>query len=178
MVLILDLFDESLVLLQDLLCWDLKDFAYFRLNERLEGSKSKMTAKTKEIITQWLWGDFKLYHHFKRKLKQKIQQFGPKKVQNQIQNLKNLNQELHTNCHGAYTNNTDLKGEHSLSTFSSQLYLFTYSKKKKSFFIGTPFFMASKKVKALSLDSQCYLYGISEPNFFKLMRMKQSKMFS
>ena len=133
LVLILDLFDESLVLLQDLLCWDLKDLTYFRLNERLEGSKSKiMTSQTKEIITQWLWGDFKLYHHFKRKLKQKIQQFGPKKVQNQIQNLKNLNQELHTNCHGAYTNNTDLKGENSLSTFSSQL--FVYKFKKKIFF--------------------------------------------
>ena len=114
LVLILDLFDESLVLLQDLLCWDLKDFAYFRLNERLEGSKSKMTAKTKEIITQWLWGDFKLYHHFKRKLNQKIQKFGPNKIQNQIKNLKNFNQELRTNCHGGYADNTDLKGVHKI----------------------------------------------------------------
>ena len=79
-------------------------------SERLEGSKSKMTAKTKQIITEWLWGDFKLYHHFKRKLNQKIQKFGPNRIRNQIQHLQKLNQELHTNCHGAYANNTDLKG--------------------------------------------------------------------
>ena len=49
-VLILELLDESLVLLKKLLCWDLKDIAYFKLNERLEESKSQMNINTRSMF--------------------------------------------------------------------------------------------------------------------------------
>ena len=39
--------DESLILLQDLLCWPLIDLTYLKQNERKTASKSNMTEETR-----------------------------------------------------------------------------------------------------------------------------------
>ena len=82
---------------------------------------------------------------------QKIQDFGFEQIAKQTMELQIFNQNLHKNCHSKYGNNSDLK--------------------------GTLYFMASNRVKGLSLDANCALYAISEPNFFRLLRDKQQKMF-
>ena len=152
LVLILEMLDESLILMKDMFCWDLKDIAYFKLNERTDESKSQMTERTQRLLKQWLWGDYKLYNYFKSKLLQKIQDFGTELMIKQLRNLRLANEQLHSACHSVYTNNSDLK--------------------------GTLFYMASNRVKGLALDSNCALYAISELNFFRVMRAKQNKMFS
>ena len=152
LVLILEMLDESLILMKDMFCWDLKDISYFKLNERTDESKSQMTERTQRLLKQWLWGDYKLYNYFKSKLLQKIEDFGTELMIKQLRNLNLANEQLHSACHSVYTNNSDLK--------------------------GTLFHMASNRVKGLSLDSNCALYAISEPNFFRVIRAKQNKMFS
>jgi hypothetical protein len=41
---------------------------------------------------------------------------------------------------------------------------------------GTLFYMASNQVKGLVLEAKCKLYGMSEPNFFELIRKKQNNI--
>jgi len=46
-VMIAEHMDESLVMLQDMLCWPLVDFTYLKQNERKQNSKSNMTEETR-----------------------------------------------------------------------------------------------------------------------------------
>ena len=154
LVLIVEKMEESLILLKELLCWDLLDIRYFRLNERsVEGKKSQMTAKTRAKLKKWLWADYELYNHFKEKLDLLIKDFGIDEMKKQVELLEASNEELRKNCHMIqHENNSDLK--------------------------GTAFYMASDSVKSLSLDRNCSLFAISEPYFFRLIRFKQRQLFS
>ena len=153
LVLLVEQMEESLILLKELLCWDLIDIRYFKLNERSEETKkSQMTSNTRARLKKWLWADYELYEHFQKKLNQLIQDFGVIKMKNQVNSLQDLNNELRKNCHMLeHEDNSDLK--------------------------GTGFYMASDSVKGLSLDQNCSLFAISEPYFFRLIRYKQRKLF-
>ena len=49
LVLLVEQMEESLILMKELLCWDLIDIRYFKLNERSEETKkSQMTSKTRD----------------------------------------------------------------------------------------------------------------------------------
>ena len=154
LVLLVEQMEESLILLKELLCWDLIDIRYFKLNERSEETKkSQMTSNTRARLKKWLWADYELYDYFQKKLNQLIQDFGVIKMKNQVNSLQDLNNELRKNCHLLeHEDNSDLK--------------------------GTGFYMASDSVKGLSLDQNCSLFAISEPYFFRLIRYKQRKLFS
>ena len=154
LVLIVEKMDESLILLKDLLCWNILDIRYFKLNERSElTKKSQMTAKTRARLKRWLWADYKLYNHFKKKLNQLIFDFGINEMKKQVRNLQDLNKQLTKNCHMMeHNDNSDLR--------------------------GTAFEMVSDNVKSLSLDQNCSLFAISEPYFFQLIRYKQRQLFS
>ena len=78
LVMILEHFDESLLLLKRLLCWELKDILYFKLNERQDIQKRKFISKeVREDIKSWNKADFMLYQYFNRTLWQKIKAQGP-----------------------------------------------------------------------------------------------------
>lgn len=53
LVMIAERFDESVVLLRELLCWEYKDVAYFKLNSRKEGSKSKISDEARKELEKW-----------------------------------------------------------------------------------------------------------------------------
>ncbi len=60
LVMITERFDESMVLLADLLCWPLEDVLYIRQNERLDKLRNVLTDETRDIMTKWLEGDYKV----------------------------------------------------------------------------------------------------------------------
>lgn len=65
LVMLMEHFDESLVLLKRLLCWDSNDMLYFQLNERKH--KQKRTHFTTDLtrkIRSWSNADVRLYQHF------------------------------------------------------------------------------------------------------------------
>ena len=66
LVMMVERFEESLVLLQDLLCWPKEDFAFLKQNERIR--RSDLTAEEREILRKWLWADHMLYEHFMKRL--------------------------------------------------------------------------------------------------------------
>lgn len=147
LVLIAEKMEESLILLKELLCWNLQDINYMRLNERSDETKSQMEAQTKAKLKKWLWADYKLYNHFSKRLDEKIKDFGLQEMTKEVEFLKLANYQLEKNCHKTYLDNSNLK--------------------------GTVYFMASDAVKGVSLDPNCTLYAISEPYFFRLIRLKQ-----
>ena len=55
LVLIMEYFDESLVLLKRELCWDLDDVVYFKLNQRAQEYKQTMITKEQQVWIGFFW---------------------------------------------------------------------------------------------------------------------------
>lgn len=77
LVLLMEHFDESLVLLKRRFCWKMEDILYFKLNERREKEKRDISKITEEKIRQWNSGDVLLYDVFNKTLWKMIEREGP-----------------------------------------------------------------------------------------------------
>ncbi|XP_048362866.1 LOW QUALITY PROTEIN: galactose-3-O-sulfotransferase 2 [Sphaerodactylus townsendi] len=70
LILIANYFDESMILLQNTLCWDLDGVVYFKLNTRSLESVQTLTPEghspltSQEKVKDWCALDWKLYKHF------------------------------------------------------------------------------------------------------------------
>ena len=76
-VILMEYFDESLVLLKRRFCWTTKDILYFKLNERRNEDKQNISKYSKERIQKWNFGDVLLYDVFNRTLWEMIRHEGP-----------------------------------------------------------------------------------------------------
>ena len=147
LVLIAEHFDESLVLLDDILCWPQKDLTYLKQNERTPEAKSNMTSRTRTLLKKWLWADYLLYDYFKEKLLKRFQIFP--QFEEKLKSFKALNQQIHADCIILKGDNKFLKGK---------------------------FKMALNIVMGYVIDESkpgCDLYAISEPAFSGLIYDKQ-----
>lgn len=98
LVMILEHFDESLLLLKRLLCWEFKDIFYFKLNERQDKQKRKfISQEVREDIKSWNKADFMLYKHFNRTFWRKIKAQGPS-FQKELKIFKRKNEVLTRVC--------------------------------------------------------------------------------
>ena len=77
LVMIMEYFDESLVLLRRRFCWKIEDILYFKLNERRTKEKQNLPEFPRKQILKWNWGDVLLYDVFNQTLWQMIEQEGP-----------------------------------------------------------------------------------------------------
>ena len=77
LVMLMEYFDESLVLLKRRFCWKIEDILYFKLNERLEKHKQSVPSEVKEDIRKWNSGDVLLYDVFNQTLWKMIKEEGP-----------------------------------------------------------------------------------------------------
>ena len=68
LVLIAEYFDEGLVLLAQILCWDLSDVRYLKQNARVSSKVSNITETARDSLETWLEADRKLYDHFLQKM--------------------------------------------------------------------------------------------------------------
>ncbi|XP_064613154.1 galactose-3-O-sulfotransferase 2-like [Liolophura sinensis] len=102
-VLILELFDESLILLKRKLCWDLGDILYLPKNERTNLDNSTIifhSNLTKEDIHRheiWDQADFQFYNHFKQKLMQEISSLEPH-FSEEVLHFKQLRKTVSSYC--------------------------------------------------------------------------------
>lgn len=76
-VMLMEHFDESLILLKRRFCWKIEDILYFKLNERLQKHKQKIPSLVKDQIRHWNSGDVLLYDAFNRTLWKTIKEEGP-----------------------------------------------------------------------------------------------------
>ena len=142
---IAEMFDESLILLKDQLCWNLQDILYIKMNERTGKHISTMTQKTREILKHWLWADYQLYDIFKEKLEESLKNLNQEYLKNQLSVLNYLNQDLLQKCHIKEVENSQIKTSDSNH-------------------------MANDMVKAFNVTGNCSLYVTSEPAFVNLIR--------
>lgn len=79
MVLLMEHFDESLILLRRQLCWKIDDVVYFKLNERLSKNRQikPMSNDTIMKIEKWNDADIKLYKYFKDRFWKEVEKQGP-----------------------------------------------------------------------------------------------------
>ena len=72
LVMIMEYFEESVVLLKRLYCWEWDDVVYIKHNERQEKEKIKLSKLLKLNLESWNQADFMLYDHFNKTLWKKI----------------------------------------------------------------------------------------------------------
>ncbi|NXN98345.1 G3ST2 sulfotransferase, partial [Rhinopomastus cyanomelas] len=99
LILISDYFDESMILLKRVLCWDLDDVVYFKLNSRSQDTVQTLTPESKEQIKAWCSLDWKLYLHFNQTFWRRIEEIiGLEELKKELNYLRTRQKELMETC--------------------------------------------------------------------------------
>ncbi|XP_017163198.1 galactosylceramide sulfotransferase isoform X2 [Poecilia reticulata] len=98
LVLIAEYFEESLILLKDLLCWSMEDILYFKLNVRRTSSVSRLDPETRAKALQWNWADWKLYQHFNATFWERVEAYGRTRMERDVNELRRRNAEMRATC--------------------------------------------------------------------------------
>ncbi|CAI5775456.1 galactose-3-O-sulfotransferase 2 [Podarcis lilfordi] len=99
LLLIAEYFDESMILLKNMLCWDLDDVVYFKLNTRSLDSVQTLNPEYKEKAKDWCALDWKLYTHFNNTFWIKIQErMDLKTLYKEVELLQKRQKELMEVC--------------------------------------------------------------------------------
>ncbi|XP_027517543.1 galactose-3-O-sulfotransferase 2-like isoform X1 [Corapipo altera] len=98
-VLISEYFDESMVLLKEMLCWDLDSVVSFPLNTRDSSTKSSLSDSIVEKIKEWNRLDWEIYTHFNRTFWERIDQdIGRERMEQEVKALRERQAELARTC--------------------------------------------------------------------------------
>ncbi|XP_007900468.1 galactosylceramide sulfotransferase [Callorhinchus milii] len=98
LVMLLEHFDESLVLLKELLCWDFEDILYFKLNVRKDSTVSRMTGELYRQATEWNAIDALLYRHFNSTFWAKVERYGRERMARDVAELRKVNDAMRSVC--------------------------------------------------------------------------------
>ncbi|KAM6444014.1 galactose-3-O-sulfotransferase 2-like [Liasis olivaceus] len=99
LVLISEYFDESMVLLKEILCWDLDDIASFPLNRRDIITKTQLSEDTIEKLKRWNKLDWELYMHFNKTFWKKIYLYiGKEHLKQEVKVLQQKQEQLAKIC--------------------------------------------------------------------------------
>lgn len=149
LVMMAENFEESMVLLKDLLCWDYRDVTNFKLNARKESIKTVLSDEVREALKQYLSADYTLYNHFKQKFNDQVEDFGRQKMKQEVDILKHANDNVKQRCSLKPTDNDKVQGENKL------------------WGQGLVGYKGSE-------NEECSGYTMSEMNFIDHLRTKQS----
>lgn len=100
LVLIMEYFDESLVLLKREFCWDLDDVIYIKQNQRKTGNNTStrvLSSQLKYMIRDWNRADVLLYEHFNKTFWERIKRHG-EGFYKDLADLKRKNLEMFNDC--------------------------------------------------------------------------------
>lgn len=112
LVLMMEYFDESLVLLARELCWDIRDVVYFKLNQRRSSDvRTNLSDELVQKIRQWNRADELLYDYFNRTFWNKVEKIGSA-FWTDVDRLRNYNKVLEDACL--------LPGEHNAKAYAKQ----------------------------------------------------------
>ena len=94
-IMIMEYFDESLVLMMREFCWEFDDILYIKQNQRLK--HRNLTENIKERITRWNHADMMLYEHFNKTFWRKIRKYG-KEFWSELKEFKQRNKAFEKIC--------------------------------------------------------------------------------
>lgn len=98
LVLIAEYFEESLILLKDMMCWTTEDILYFKLNMRKSSSVSQLTSDLKAKALRWNGADWSLYRHFNATFWARVEAFGRGRMKKEVEELRRRNAEMKVIC--------------------------------------------------------------------------------
>jgi len=99
LVLVSDYFDESMVLLSDLLCWPIEEFACLTLNARKHSTHDpKDEERIREKVRKWNEADATIFDHFNATLWRKIKEYGTEKMSIQLEKLQLERERMAEEC--------------------------------------------------------------------------------
>lgn len=98
LVLIAEHFEESLILLKDLLCWEMEDILYFKLNVRKSSFVSQLDPEMRAKALRWNWADWKLYQHFNATFWARVEAYGRERMKRDVKELRKRNAEMKAIC--------------------------------------------------------------------------------
>ena len=90
LVMVMEHFDESMVLLKHLLCWEYSNLTSLKLNVRDEKTKSHVSDEARKKLAEWLHSDMVFYDHFKKLFKPKVKAFGEEKMSQELSKIKSI----------------------------------------------------------------------------------------
>ncbi|NXS14125.1 G3ST2 sulfotransferase, partial [Neodrepanis coruscans] len=98
-LLISEYFEESMVLLKEMLCWDLDSVVFFPLNARDKSTKSALSDGAVEKIKAWNKLDWEIYTHFNRTFWERIDRdIGRERMRREVKALRARQAELARTC--------------------------------------------------------------------------------
>ncbi|KAG9261986.1 galactosylceramide sulfotransferase [Astyanax mexicanus] len=98
LVMLVEHFEESLILLKDALCWDMEDLLFFKLNARKGSTISKLTPELRAKALEWNAVDWKLYQYFNATFWKKVEAYGTERMARDVAELRRRNKEMATIC--------------------------------------------------------------------------------
>jgi len=143
-VVIAEKMKESLILLRDLLSWEMADITFLNQNVRKSEAKSCMTTETRKILKNWLWADYLLYDHFLAKFQKAKENFGVEKMSKSLKELEELNRGVKDNCVQAQAANNELSGDYRMYGDTVLGYIIKSSNEEfcKYYAMGEPHFVS------------------------------------
>lgn len=99
LVMVAEHMDESLVLLRNLLCWDVDDMVTFRHNVRLARLRNDgLSVDVVRGLKAWNAADQILYNHFVSRLEEKIDAFGRERMKKEVSQLRAVTDRWYRLC--------------------------------------------------------------------------------
>lgn len=97
-IMVAEYFDESVVLLRHILCWDLDDVISLTINARMGSYKKNLTQEAYRNLEEWNWGDKLLYDYFLKKFQETVNEFGKERLNAEVQELRMRRNEWFEHC--------------------------------------------------------------------------------
>ncbi|KAM8960669.1 galactosylceramide sulfotransferase [Pelodytes ibericus] len=98
LVMLLEYFDESLLLLRDLMCWEMDDILYFKLNARKDINEFRLSSEMYQLAQNWNTVDTIIYHHFNATFWKKVTEYGAERMKQDVIELRRQNDALKQEC--------------------------------------------------------------------------------
>nr|XP_020449949.1 galactosylceramide sulfotransferase [Monopterus albus] len=98
LVMLVEYFEESLILLKDALCWEMDDLLFFKHNARKGSTVSKLTPELRARALEWNAIDWKLYQHFNQTFWKKVDAYGLQRLAEDVAELRRRNAEMASIC--------------------------------------------------------------------------------
>ncbi|MBN3304289.1 G3ST1 sulfotransferase, partial [Amia calva] len=98
LVMMVEHFEESLILLKDTLCWDMEDLLFFKLNARKDSLVSKLTPDLRSQALEWNAIDWMLYRHFNLTFWRRVEAYGRERMARDVLELQRRNSEMAAIC--------------------------------------------------------------------------------
>ena len=102
LVMIMEYFEESMVLMKRLLCWEFEDFLHIKSNERQKKEKAEMSDNLKENIKRWNKADMLLYKHFNKTFWHWIKMEG-EGFYDDLRTFRQMNDKMNRKCFSGTT---------------------------------------------------------------------------